>query len=126
MNANPLSKFVQVEERPDGVYIKISRTEKDRIKIEEMIQALDQSLVINYDETRITEVFNHARGGFEKIGPHFEYYDPEMEQYLQFSITLERVTLSILPAASSAGVHFTEKKLAYFLLREECAAWDQA
>jgi uncharacterized protein (DUF342 family) len=118
VNANPLSKFVQLEERSDGVYIKISRMEKERLKVEEMIQALDQNMVINYDEARIAEVFNHARGGFEKIGPHFEYYDPEMEQYLQFSINLDRVTLSILPAASSAGVHFTEKKLAYFLLRK--------
>ncbi|MBN1128558.1 MAG: DUF342 domain-containing protein [Chitinispirillaceae bacterium] len=118
MAANPLSKFVQVEERNDGVYIKISRTEKERVKLEEMINILDQNMVLNYDETRIGEVYSHARGAFEKIGPLFEYYDPEAEQYLQFSITHERVTLSILPSASAAGVLFTEKKLAYFLLRK--------
>jgi uncharacterized protein (DUF342 family) len=116
--ANPLAKFVPVEERIDGVFIKVSQNEKQSVKLEDMIHALDQAMVINYDFAKISDVYNRARGGLEKIGPLFEYYDPEAEQYIQFSITPERVILSLLPTATANGVHFTEKKLAFFLGRK--------
>jgi uncharacterized protein (DUF342 family) len=116
--ANPLSKFVPVEERIDGVFIKIGRMEKESVKLEDMIKVLDQNMILNYDFAKIADVYNRARGGFEKIGPLFEYYDPESEQYLQFGITAERVTLSIQPSSVAGGVHFSEKKLAYFLSRK--------
>ncbi|MBN2036949.1 MAG: DUF342 domain-containing protein [Chitinispirillaceae bacterium] len=116
--ANPLSKFVTVEERIDGVFIKISRMEKEKTKLEDMVKELDQALVLNYDFAKISDVYNRARGVLEKIGPLFEYYDSEIEQYIQYSLTNDRVTLSLSPAAVSTGVHFTEKKLLHFLKRK--------
>jgi uncharacterized protein (DUF342 family) len=116
--ANPLAKFVPVEDRIDGIYIKISQTEKQNVKLEDMISALEQAMVVNFDYVKISAAFNRASGAFEKIGPLFEYYEPESEQYIQFSVTPERMTLSLLPAATANGVHFTEKKLIYFINRK--------
>jgi hypothetical protein len=83
-----------------------------------MVKALDDAMVLNYDFAKISDVYKRARNGFEKIGPLFEYYDPEAEQYIQFSITPERMTLSLLPSSAAAGVRFTEKKLIHFLNRK--------
>jgi uncharacterized protein (DUF342 family) len=116
--ANPLAKFIPVEERIDGIYIKVSQLEKQSVKLDDMMRALDQAMVVNYDFAKISDVYNHARGGLEKVGPLFVYYDPEAEQYIQFGITPERMTLSLASTATANGVHFTEKKLAFFLSRK--------
>jgi hypothetical protein len=59
--ANPLAKFIPVEERIDGIYIKVSQLEKQSVKLDDMMRALDQAMVVNYDFAKISDVYNHAR-----------------------------------------------------------------
>jgi uncharacterized protein len=85
--ANPLANFVPVEERNDGVYIKVTREAAAALKVDLMVKALQAALVTNYDITRIQEIVQHARGVFERIGPSFELYNSELERYVDVAIT---------------------------------------
>ena len=92
---NPLEKFVPVEDRADGTYIKVTREAKSHVTVGELISACDNAMVLNFDGTKIQEVYDHGRGAFEKIGPIFKYYNPTIEKFLSvaaaspFSATLK-------------------------------------
>jgi hypothetical protein len=114
---NPLTKLIPVEEREDGVYIKIHREDRDKVHFEDIIKALDGAPVLNYDATRISDIYTRARGLFEKIGPPFEYYDEGCEQHIQLTVTQDRATLLLPAAAGSAGLKLTVNRLHYFLTK---------
>lgn len=118
MAANPLSKLVLTEDRVDGVYLKIGRLEKERVRLDELIKLLEDALVLNYDSEKIADVYSRARGMFEKIGPLFECYDPELEQHVQLTFTQEKATLFILPTSIAAGIQLTERRLSHFLAKK--------
>jgi uncharacterized protein len=84
---NPLQPFVPVEERPDGVYISVSRQTSSSLNVAEMAAALQKANVMNYDVAKISDVVKRGRGAFEKIGPPFQYYNPDLEKYVGVNIT---------------------------------------
>jgi uncharacterized protein len=83
---NPLRPYIPVEERVDGVYITITREVSSTLAVGNLIGALEKAGVMNFDAQHINDVVKRARGAFEKIGPLFEYYNPEIEKYVDVSI----------------------------------------
>jgi uncharacterized protein (DUF342 family) len=92
---NPLEQFFAVEERPDGVYIRLSSVERDSIRIEHVISLLQEAMVLNLDVERLKAAVEDAKGEFECIGPPFEYYNPEFERYIDLSISAQKASLTI-------------------------------
>ena len=78
---NCLEKFFPVEERPDGVYIKISRSDRDRVQPDVVIRQVDDEKVMNFDPVKFRDIYSRTRGAFEKVGPPFEYYDSELDEF---------------------------------------------
>lgn len=115
---NPLEQFFEVEERIDGVYIKVNRTEKESVSIDKCLAALDQAMVINYDKERLADVLSRCRGAFEKIGPPFEYYDLELENYFQIVIYPLKASLKISSKLQSMGRKPNERLINYYLKRK--------
>ena len=114
---NPLEQFYEVDERIDGVYIKVNRG-KDSVDIGMCLAALDQAMVMNFEKDRFVDVVSRSRGVFEKIGPLFEYYDPELEKYLQVAIYPTKASLKVSSRLSVIGKKPTEKLLYYYLGRK--------
>lgn len=115
---NPLKKYFPVEEREDGVYAKISTGAKDSLKIEEITSELNRAFVTNYDTEKIKEVINHGRNGYEKIGPLFEYYNPDFDQYVDINVTPMKAGMTLSSVAISNGIRVTDSALAFCLRRK--------
>ena len=116
---NPLEQFFSVEERTDGVYIKVSRIERDSVRVGNVIAALEESaLVINLDSDLIKGVVQRASGEFELVGPPFEYYDIELEKYLLLKTSPYSASVKISPGIVQTGKKPTEKMIHYFLARK--------
>ena len=113
--ANPLKPFVPLEERSDGVYIKVTREAAPTLKVDEMINALQTALVINFDAQRINEAVKHCRGIFEKIGPPFEYYNPEIERYVDVGLTPMKAVMKLSSMCLTDNVKPTASALMYCL-----------
>ena len=113
--SNPLSRFVPVEERDDGVYISVARELSAKLDIRDMIQALEQAGVVNYDAERIRAVVHNARGGYERVGDPFEYYDTAMDKFVEIKVTPLRATIQLSSASITERVRFTEHVLRHFL-----------
>ncbi|HEX3018830.1 MAG TPA: FapA family protein [Chitinispirillaceae bacterium] len=116
---NPLEQFFAVEDRADGVYLKVSRLERDSTDINVVCRVLEQSTIMNLDLIRIKDVIQRARGAFEKIGPLFECFDTDLEKYLQLSITPQSAAIRINSACIAAGKIPNEKMLRYYLNRNK-------
>ena len=84
-----------MEERGDGVYIKVSRESAAAVSFAEILSALDAAMVVNADAQRIAEVVKRGRGGFEKIGPLFEFYNQNIEQYVDVAVTPLKAVMKI-------------------------------
>jgi uncharacterized protein len=115
---NPLKKYFPVEDREDGVYVKISPEIKDKLRIEEIVAELNRAFVTNYDTEKIKECINHARSGFEKIGPLFEYYNPELDKYVDINVTPMKAGMSLSSIAISNDIRVTDTALAFCLRRK--------
>jgi uncharacterized protein (DUF342 family) len=116
---NPIEQFFAVEERPDGVYVKVSRLERDSINIDTVIKVVLQSNVMNLDSASFLGVYQRGRGAFERIGPRFEYYDSDFDKYLQLSMTPLKAALKISSGIQSIGKKINEKMLLYYLNKNE-------
>lgn len=112
---NPLAQFVSVEERADGVYIKVPREKKGEIRIGEWKRALDSAGVLNYDLGRIDQVIRRASGAAEKIGPPFEVYDRRIEDFIQVQVTDKQALMRIDSNCVEYNVKPTPAGLVYFL-----------
>ncbi|MFP4165068.1 MAG: DUF342 domain-containing protein [Chitinispirillaceae bacterium] len=112
---NPLENFFSVEERPDGVYIKVDR-KAAKPPMEEVLSTLEKANVVNPDEERLRDVITRARGAFERVGPSFKYYDSNIEAYLQIDITPEKATLTVNSNIFSE-YDLNEKLLAFYVSR---------
>jgi uncharacterized protein len=120
---NPLSKFLPVEERSDGVYIKASSSQGlNGFNFDQCIRDLEAAMVANYDPVKIKDVISRGRGLFEKIGPPFKYYNPEWDRYIETFISPLKATLVIksscvqaglTPEADLIGFHLKLKKVVY-------------
>jgi hypothetical protein len=115
---NPLKKFFPLEEREDGVYVKVSLDVKEKVRIEEIASELNRAFITNYDIEKIKEVVNHARNGFEKLGPPFEYYNPEFDQYVDINVTPMKAGMSLSSVAISNSIKVTPTSIAFCLRRK--------
>ena len=115
---NPLEQFVTVQERPDGVYIRVTRAERDSIDIKVVLRTLENSTVMNFNMMQFKDVFTRARGAFEKIGPSFEYYDEELDNYLNVIITPNKASLKIAETCILKGKKPSDRQLVHFLKRK--------
>lgn len=115
---NPLEQFVSVEERPDGVYIRVSRSERDTINLNEIVRHLDTVGVMNFEQQNIADVIQRGRGVFERIGPPFEYYTPEFDKFIQISFTPLKASVEISSACLASGLRPNIRLITYGLKRK--------
>lgn len=115
---NPLEQFVSVEERADGTYVKVSRSERDALQLDAVLRSMDNSIVMNFDPEKFKDVFTRARGVFEKIGPLFEYYDTEFDSYLSVTITNQRAAVKIPESLILKGKRPNDRQMLFFLKRK--------
>lgn len=114
---NPLSQFVPVEERGDGVYIKVTRDIKDKISLKKIVQVLEDADVVNFNMEQIKDVVERARGTFEKIGPVFEYYNDLIDSLVEIKITPMKATIKVSSDILEKNVQLTEELICYRLNR---------
>jgi len=115
--ANPLSNFVEVDERPDGVFIKVSPSQKENLQLAQLIGALREAMVVNYETALIRDVFEKATGEFEKIGPPFEVYNPKFDTFVKVNANPQRATMRISAESIVAGIKPTFQMIEYALGR---------
>lgn len=115
---NPLEQFIPFEERPDGIYVKADRVEKDTLRLDLIKSAVENALVMNFDIEKFQDVVKRGRGVFERIGPLFEFYNPEIEKYLQISVTALKAVLKVNSSILATGWRPSEKTLIYYLQRK--------
>lgn len=114
---NPLEEFVEVEERPDGVYIKVAPAAGGSIDTAKLKRALDNAQVTNYNFDQIKEVVAGASGEFEKIGHPFDYYNPQLDKYVEVNITDRKATMKIDSLCIADNVRPTLDSVVYLLKR---------
>ncbi len=114
---NPLAKFVSVDERPDGVYVKVDRDRRNGLTVKNLLQSLETACVINYNADEIERVFQRARNAFEKVGPPFEYYTPELDRYITVFVKPLQAILVCDPIIAVEHIRLTESILRHRLKR---------
>ncbi len=114
---NPLTQFLTVDDRSDGVFITISRDKKDKISLDKLIRALDLKQVTNYDREKIESTVMRARGAPEKIGPPFEYYNKTLEEFIEVRIVNENAIMQINSEFITTGIAITPTNLLFCLKR---------
>ncbi len=115
---NPLSKFFPVEDREDGVYVNISPESRGTLHIQDIVAELEKAMVTNYDADRLVELLGKPSSSFEKAGPPFEYYDTDMEKYIDISVTPMKAGMTFSSTAGANDIKPTPARLAYFLRRK--------
>ncbi|MBN1306281.1 MAG: DUF342 domain-containing protein [Chitinispirillaceae bacterium] len=116
---NPLSgKSIAVEERNDGVYVGVTRSDRESITVESIIDAVENAGVMNFDADRFRSVFSRARGVPEKIGPSFEYYDETMDNYISCSMTPLKASIKISERYLLKGSKPNAHQLLFYLKRK--------
>jgi len=116
---NPLKKyFPQVEDREDGVYVKVSPETKDSLRIQDIAADLNRSFVTNYDLEKIEAALVNPRGDFEKVGPLFEFYNPQLDQYVDINVTPMNAAVSLSSVAISNDIKVTASALVFCLKRK--------
>ncbi len=115
---NPLEQFFPVETRPDGIYIKVDRILKESLHPDTIIESINKSGVMNFNRDRFLDVFLRSRGVFEKIGPPFEYYDEELEKYVNILMTPLKVSVKIAEDILLKCKMFGAPQLLFFLKRK--------
>ena len=114
---NPLSEFFEVDDRTDGVYIKVNQSQKESVDIGKIEKALRNVFVTNYNIGTIREVIIRASGEFEKIGPLFENYDVKFDSYIALKGTPLKATMRISSESIAVGIKPTENMIYYALQR---------
>lgn len=112
---NPLTEIVPVEEREEGVYIKVRRDANKNVVLKGILNALRSAQVINCDPKAVSDVVQRGRGAFEKIGPPFEYYDPALEKYIDVNIQPLKATVLVNSSCIADGNRPTENAILYCL-----------
>lgn len=115
---NPLLQLLSVEERSDGVYIKIIRDSNKETLLKAIVNALEGALVCNYDLEVIRDVVTRARGLFERIGPAFIYYNPAFDSFAKVAVDTLTATLQVDSGCVVQGLCPTVEELRYCLKRQ--------
>jgi uncharacterized protein len=116
--SNPLEKYFPVEERPDGVYIKVSREQQGAVKIEDIENDLQRAFITNFDLEAITAVIGRGHGAFERAGPSFEYYNVELDKYVDLNVTPMKAAMCLNSSCISDDVKPTATSLLFCLRRK--------
>lgn len=81
-NENPFSKILPVKEEYGSVFIQVA-PDKDKESLFNAInQAIETSLIVNIDLNKIRAIIDKASNEFEEVGPIFEYYNEEYDNYI--------------------------------------------
>jgi uncharacterized protein (DUF342 family) len=114
---NPLTKLIAVEERPDGVYVKVDRERRNAVSREKILQKLEEANVINYNAGEIERVLQRARGAFEKIGPLFQYYPDQLDSLIKVAVKPLSAAITCDPLIAAEHIDVTEDILRVRLTR---------
>jgi uncharacterized protein (DUF342 family) len=79
---------------------------------------LNRAFVTNADLEKIKECINHTRNGFERVGPTFEYYNPELDKYVDVNVTPLKAGMCLSSVAISNDIRVTGTALAFCLRRK--------
>lgn len=104
---NPLKQFGDVEEREDGVYLKMTRDAAASIQMPQLIANMNAARIVNYDAEKIRHVIFRSRGAYELIGPPFEYYSDIMDRLITVSVSPMRATMQFSSDAAEEQIHPT-------------------
>jgi uncharacterized protein (DUF342 family) len=115
---NPLLQLLSVEERSDGVYIRVIRDSNKETLLKAIVNALEGALVCNYDTEAIRDVVTRARGLFERIGPPLIYYNPAFDAFAQVTAESLSATLQINSSCVAEGLRPSVEELRYCLKRQ--------
>jgi uncharacterized protein (DUF342 family) len=115
---NPLRKFFPVEDREDGVYVKVTPDVKGNLRIEDVTAELNRAFVTNVDIEKIKEAINRSGNDYEKVGPPFEYYDPELDKFVDVNVTPMTATMTLSSIAISNSIKVTDTALVFCLRRK--------
>ncbi|MBN1552874.1 DUF342 domain-containing protein [bacterium] len=115
---NPLAQFFEVEERDDGIYIKVVRSPKGSQKLDIIENKLKEAKVTNYNLSTIADIVMRCRGVFEKVGPLFEYYDDKYDTFFAIHATSQKATIRIRSDSIDKSIKLTENLLIYALQRK--------
>jgi hypothetical protein len=107
-----------VEEREDGVYLKVTPKQRDMITIHAVGRALHEAMVTNFDLHAIEDVVKRARGEFERIGPPFDYYDPAFDEYVRVRVQPLSAAMFVSSEVLTKGLRPTRDRLLYCLGRK--------
>lgn len=114
---NPLIGIVDIQEREDGLYLKVDRNARDSIQLKAIENRLKEALVTNYDLHQIADVVKRGRGLYEKIGPLFEYYNLSFDAFISVKVNPMKAILRVDSGALAAGLRLSESIILYTLKR---------
>jgi uncharacterized protein len=115
---NPLRKFFPVEDREDGVYVKVTPDVKGNLRIEDITAELNRAFVTNVDIEKLKEAINRSGNDYEKVGPPFEYYDPELDKFVDVNVTPMKASMTLSSIAISNSIKVTDTALVFCLRRK--------
>jgi len=115
---NPLNKFFPVENRPEGVFIKVSPEHRSKVQIAEIRNCLFQEFVTNFDINKIKEIVDAAKDVFEKAGPLFEIYNQELDRYVDINVSPMQAGVTVSSVAISNDIKVTDTALVFCLRRK--------
>lgn len=114
---NPLEQFLPVEERDDGLYVKVTKSDGETLNADVIVKTVNNSTVLNFNEGAFRDVFAAASGEFQRIGPGFEYYDEEFESYTAISVTPQKAIIKVGEGYRLRGKKLTLPLLNFYLKR---------
>ena len=115
---NPLEKYFPVEERQDGVYIKVSHEMQGTLRIEDIVTDLQRALITNYDAEKIKDIISRGRGAFENAGPPFEYYNVDLDKYVDLTVSPMKASVSLNSSCINDDIKPTVTSLLFCLRRK--------
>ncbi len=116
---NPLSQLLEVDERQDGVYIKVTSAQKDQVSLGALEKILKVAQVVNYDLEAILGVLSRGGGTFEKIGPLFEYYDTQFDSFISVQVISPlKASMKVSSESIVSGLKATEEIIRHALARQ--------
>lgn len=112
---NPLEQFFPVENRTDGVYVKIDPSHRNSLNFDEVVAAVYGANVLNFHPDQLRNAFLRARGTFERISPVFEYLEEDLDTYIRVYYTPEKASIRIQEGLFFSGIKPSFDQLMRFL-----------
>lgn len=81
-NENPFSSILPVKEEYGSVFIQVAPDKDKETLFKAINQAIETNLIVNVDLNKIRSIIDNASNEFEEVGPIFEYYNDEFDNYI--------------------------------------------